>query len=383
MGGENRYATGDDALVPRRTAIAKITVIAPMLNEGEHVESFVADLAAQDYSGDLELIVADGGSTDGSAQKLESASERHGVELILLENEAGWVSHGLNACIEEASGELIARLDCHSRYPANYLRLCAAAAVETGAWCVGGVIDARGQTPTERAVACAMDTPFGGIGFYRVFSSGSGPLKRLTGALGMPSGRNGSSGERMETDTLTFGAFLPEVFERVGRFDESLRRNQDDELNLRIRRAGGSVVLDPAVRVEYRPRGSLRAVFRQYYDYGFWKVAVMRKHRQPPNPRALAPVLFVSSLAGLATLAALSQPYARRALVAEVGLYAAAAAGFGAACVRRRGEDWALVPRVVSVFPAFHLGYGVGMIAGVARGIADRDAARAGRRERS
>ena len=353
-------------MVPRGVAITRISVIVPMLDEAEHVESFIADLAAQDYTGDVELIVADGGSTDGSVEKVEAAAGRRGIDITILANEAGWVSHGLNACIRRASGQVIARLDCHSRYPADYLRLCAAAAEETRAWCVGGVIAAHGKTPTERAVACAMDTPFGGIGFYRVFRPSAGPVARLTGALGLAANRNGSSGQRVEVDTVTFGAFLPEAFERAGLFDESLRRNQDDEFTLRIRRAGGTVVLDPAIRVEYRPRGSLRAVFRQYFDYGFWKVAVMRKHGQTPNPRALAPVVFVSSLLALGALASF-EPRARRFLAAELGLYGAAALAFGAKCIRQRREDPHLFPRVISVFPAFHLGYGAGMLAGVVR----------------
>src|SRR5437763_4377214 len=342
----------------QRTRVGRISVISPMLDEAAHMAHYVSDLAAQDFDGEVELIVADGGSTDGGVEKLRTAAEEAGLELRLLDNKGRWVSHGLNACIRESTGDLIVRLDCHSRYPPDYVSRCAVAAEETGASNVGGIIVARGSTQTERAVACAMDTAFGGIGFYRRFTEGSSLLGVLSGLLGVRSTRGGSAGARVEADTVTFGAFRPAAFEHVGLFDESLRRNQDDEFNLRLRRAGGRIVLDPSIRVGYTPRGSLHAVFRQYYEYGRWKIPVLAKHSQLPNPRALAPIVFVSSLLLLGP-AATASSRARRLLAFELALYATAAVGFGAASVRRRREEWRLLPRVVAAFPAFHLGYGI------------------------
>jgi succinoglycan biosynthesis protein ExoA len=325
-------------------AVTRISVIVPMLNEVEHVETFCADLAAQDFPGEVEVLVADGGSTDGSVEKLEQAVERDGLDLSLLANPEGWVSHGLNICLAQASGDLIVRLDCHSRYPPDYLRLCAVAAEETDALAVGGVVIPRGRTPTERAVACAMDSPFGGIGW----------------AWGS------SEAGRRETDTVTFGAFRPEAFSRAGLFDESLVRNQDDEIMLRIRRAGGRVVLDPAIKVYYTPRGSYRGVFRQYYQYGLWKVPVMLKHRQVLSARSLAPVGFVGSLAVLG-LASAATPIAGALLAAELAAYTAGGIVFGARSVRAREEPVRLLPRVVAAYPTFHVAYGLGMLRGSLR----------------
>jgi hypothetical protein len=189
-----------------------------------------------------------------------------------------------------------------------------------------------------------MDSPFGGIGWTR----------------------HGGSNKRVEVDTVTFGAFRPEAFRRAGVFDESLVRNQDDELNLRLRRAGGRIVLDPSIRVWYVPRGSLVGLARQYWQYGFWKVAVMRKHRQVVSGRSLAPPALVVSLAALVP-GALVAPRLRPWLGLEVLAYAAAALLFGAASIRRRREAWRLLPRVLVAFPALHLGYGLGMVAGTAR----------------
>jgi glycosyltransferase involved in cell wall biosynthesis len=313
-----------------------------MLNEAPYVEQVVSDIAAQDFEGHVEVIVADGGSTDDSVSLMLSAAKRREVRMSIVENPAGWVSQGLNLCIAQANGDLLVRLDCHSRYPPDYLRLCAEASEASGAENVGGVVLASGRTAMERAVACAMDSAFGGIGWTR----------------------HESAQERVEVDTVTFGAFRPEAFRQAGLFDESLRRNQDDEFNLRLRRAGGRIILDPAIRLFYTPRGSIRAVFRQYFDYGRWKIPVMRKHRRVLGLRSLAPVVLVLSLLALVVAAALWRP-AAWALVAEVVLYIAFAIVFGVAALRRRREPIRLLPRVLAAFAGFHIGYGLGMLRGL------------------
>ena len=324
--------------------IARLSVIAPMLNEAEHVEGFVADLAAQDYRGHVEVLVADGGSTDGSVSLIESAAQRAGLDLTVLQNPARWVSPGLNVCIGSATGELLVRLDCHSRYPADYLRLCAEAAEESDALAVGGIVVPEGRTSTERAVSSAMDSPYGGIGWMRATDEAV----------------------RRDSDILTYGAFRPEAFQRVGLFDESLLRNQDDEFTLRIRRAGGRVLLDSRIRVAYTPRGSYRGVFRQYFDYGYWKVRVMKKHRQVLSGRSLAPPVLVISLA-LLVPAAIFVPVARVILGLELLAYLGCAVFFGLRSLRARGEPLRLLPQVVAVYPMFHVGYGAGMLWGLVR----------------
>ena len=328
--------------------ITSISVIVPLRNERANVESFVEDLAAQDFEGELEVLVADGASDDGGIERLQAAARDAGVPLRVIDNPAAWVSHGLNACIREARGDLIVRLDCHSRYAGDYLRRCAEVSRRTGAWNVGGRLVPTGTTRTERAVACAMDSPFGGIGWTR-----------------------SSGGAAVETDTVTFGAFRPEVFDRVGLFDETLVRNQDDEFNLRLRAAGGRIVLDPAITVMYRPRGSFAGVWRQYYEYGLWKVPVMLKHRRIATVRGVVPLVFVAGSAGLLATAVGSRT-ARRLLATEWLLYGVLAATFAGRGVRRRGEPWTLMPAVLAAFPTFHVAFGTGEAAGVARALRRR-----------
>jgi succinoglycan biosynthesis protein ExoA len=313
--------------LPKPGPVRRISMIVPMLNEADYVDEFVADVAAQDFEGEVEVVVADGGSTDGSVQRLREAARRHDLTLTVLENPSRWVSHGLNVCIRHATGDLLVRLDCHSHYPADYLRRCALAAEETGADAVGGIGWMRHTaTPTRR-----------------------------------------------DSDVVTYGAFRPEAFERAGLFDESLVRNQDDEFTLRLRRSGGRVLLDSTIQVHYTPRGSYAAVFRQYFQYGLWKVPVMLKYRRISSARSVAPLLFVGSLSLLVPSALLHVRF-RQLLALELAVYATGALAFAAASVRRRKEPLRLVPVVASVFPTFHSAYGVGMVAGWLRALRGRRA---------
>jgi succinoglycan biosynthesis protein ExoA len=344
---ERGHSAPATTLEERVKPIRRVSVIAPMRDEAENVEAFVANLAGQDFDGELEVLVADGNSVDGSVERLRAAADRAGLPLKVVDNAAGWVSPGLNACIRLARGDLIVRLDCHSSYPPDYLSSCARASEQTGAWNVGGRLEAVGQTPMERAIACAMDSPFGGIGWTRVAREPA----------------------PVETDTVTFGAFRPEAFARAGLFDETLVRNQDDEFNLRLRNAGGRIVLDPAITVRYRPRGTLGAVWRQYYEYGFWKVPVMLKHRRVLSARSMAPVVLVLTGTSLAA-AGLRSATARRLLGVQAGLYGAAAVGFALDGLRRSDKPLSLLPRVAGTFPTFHLAYGLGMTVGGLRAVA-------------
>ena len=321
--------------------IERVSIVVPMLNEAPHVDDLIADIAGQDYAGELEIVVADGGSTDGSTARLRAAAARHDLSIDLVVNPFRWAAHGLNACVERATGDLVVRLDCHTRYPRDYVSKLIRAAEETRASCVGGVAVPVGRTPTERAVACATASPFGGVHWTR----------------------HGRGTERVEVDTVYCGAFRPEAFEKVGAFDETLLRNQDDEFFLRLRRAGGRVVLDPSIHAYYKPRDSYRGAFRQYYEYGFWKVAVMKKHGRVVSARSLAPLAFVGSLTALG-LASPWLPAARKLLAAELILYGVSAVAFGAASIRKRHEPLRQLPRVVAIFPTYHVAYGLGLLRG-------------------
>jgi succinoglycan biosynthesis protein ExoA len=321
------------------TGIRRISIVIPMLNEAAHVDQLVADLAAQDFTGEVKVIVADGCSTDGSPERLREAAAAVGLDLLLLENPQRRVSSGLNLCLEHTDGDLIVRLDCHSRYPPDYLSCCARVSEETGAWNVGGLFMIDARTPMERAFACVLDTPFGGHNWTR------------------------TRHQRHDADTVFCGAFRPEAFERAGRYDESIAVTEVEDLNIRIRRAGGRVVYDPSIRVLYVPRDTFRKAFVQYYRYGFWKVAVTVKHRQPLSGRSVVPLAFVVSLGALAATAPRAA-VSRRALALELAAYGLCAVGFGVHSVRARGESAALLPRVLALYPTLHLAHGLGSVHG-------------------
>lgn len=335
---------GDGTASPGAVAgIERVSIIVPMLNEEARIEGLVADIAAQTFSGHLELLVADGGSSDRSVERLRATAARHELSLTLIENLDRLIPCALNACIRRAGGELIVRMDCRARYPHDYLQRCIAAAEETSAWNVGGLTVPVGRSRMERAAACATGSSFGGIGWTR----------------------KGAAAGRVEVDTVYCGAFRRGVFDRVGLFDEALPRNEDEDLNFRIRCAGGQVVLDPRIKVFYTPKASAAELFRQYRGYGRGKVDLMRKHRRPMTMRSIVPLAFVGSLAALVPASALSHR-ARAVLSAELGVYSACALGFGLLEIVRRRESLRLLPSVVGAFPLLHVGYGIGMLRGLA-----------------
>ena len=317
-----------------------VSLIIPMRNEAKRIGSVLRHIAAQDFEDPFEIIFADGRSTDDSVAIVERESRRLGLNTIIVDNPDQLAASGLNACIERAAGTLIVRLDCHARPEPDYISACVRASIETGADNVGGPTLLEGTSSGERAVAAAMDSPFGGIGWTR--HQPDGPV---------------------EHDTVYCGAFRADVLREFGGYDPAVGSNEDDELNARLRAAGARVVLDPRIRLWYTPRDNAAAVFRQYYRYGLWKPALIRRHGAVFGLRSLVPSLFVLSLPVLALLAIAWSP-ARFLLVGEVVLYACAAAVAAISSLRRRGEPLRLLPRVLVAFPAFHLGYGLGMLRG-------------------
>lgn len=314
------------------------------------IRAFVDSLLAQD-TGDLEweAILADGMSDDGTREFLdEYCAGRPRVRVI--SNPGRIVSTGLNAAIRAASGEIVLRMDMHSFYAPDYVRRCVETLLQTGADNAGGPARTRAQGVRGRAIAAAYASRFstGGARFHDEDFEGW-------------------------VDTVPFGCWRKTTLERLGLFDESLVRNQDDELNLRLVRAGGRIWQNPAIRCWYSPRGTLGALFRQYMQYGFWKVAVIRKHRLPGSWRHLVPVAFVTGSAALLAgmgIAAASGAHAWLSAVSRISLalgvtYAAATLAASVAAARRRG--WALLSYLPAAFLTFHVSYGVGFAVGLLR----------------
>jgi len=324
------------------TAGVECTIVIPCRNEAGSIREFCDSLLAQERTGEAwEIIFADGQSDDGTAEILAGYAADH-PEITVMANPERIVPTGLNRAVRAAAGEFIVRMDVHTVYAPDYVKQCLAVSRETGAMNVGGAARTRATGRRARAIAAAYGSPFavGGARFH--FPSYEGPV-----------------------DTVTYGCWRRDDLLEVGLFDESLVRNQDDELNLRIRKAGGVVWQDPRIRSWYTPRADLGKLFRQYYQYGFWKVAVIRKHRLPASWRHLVPAALVASLVVLGVASVFWAP-ARWLLAAEAALYAAFLAAGSLHTASRRG--WDLLPLLPAVIACFHVSYGSGFLAALIAG---------------
>jgi glycosyltransferase involved in cell wall biosynthesis len=371
-----------DYMPSQPATTSKVSVIVPCRNEADSIAACLKGLLAfEDPPGGFEVIVADGISDDGtreildrfekevSSQRTEVSSQWSAVSgppsavsrpvIRVIDNPGRITSKGLNAAIRVSRGDIIIRLDAHTDYAPDYLRECVAALQATGADNVGGPARTKADTYLQRAVAAAFHSPFsvGGAHFHDVNYEGW-------------------------VDTVTYGCWRKEGFEKFGLFDEELVRNQDDEHNLRIIRGGGKVFQSPKIKSGYRPRGSFAALFKQYMQYGYWKVRVVQKHKFPASWRHLVPGAFVLTLLLLFLLSAfsllfshlgpLTTDYRPLTTISFLSLWLLIGLGalYGlavlmASVVTAAKTGWKLLPVLPAVFGCYHFGYGFGFLRGI------------------
>lgn len=257
-----------------------ISVILPILNEEAHLKGAIDSILSQDYQGKTEVILAVGPSHDRTLEIAQQISKQD-PRVLIVDNPTGRTAAGLNLALKKSQSPVIVRVDGHAQIPSNYLSLVVEILNKTGAVNVGGVMAAVGTTPFENAVAGAMRSP-----------------------LGVGASRFHTGGEAGVVDTVYLGAFRREALLAIGGFDERFTRAQDWELNFRLRENGGVVYFDPRLHVTYRPRSTVKALAKQYFEYGRWRRVVSRKHSGTINYRYLAPPFAlvgfsVSLLAGI------------------------------------------------------------------------------------
>ena len=316
-----------------------VSVILPVRNESRHLARCLESIIASDYPpGDFEILVVDGMSEDETRTIAESFRTAH-PKLRVIDNPRRIVSTALNLGIREAEGKTIIRVDGHGKIAPNFIRTC----VETlenvpEAGCVGGHMEAEGETLIGRSIAEAQSSFFGGGGgaWYRARKAGY-------------------------VDTVPNGAYRRSVFDVVGLFDETLVRDQDDEFNYRLREAGYKIYFNPGIRNVYYARSSLVKLASQYFQYGFWKVRVFKQRARVIQPRQLAPPLFAAAIA-LLLAASWVSPAAGLALQFVCGLYVTLSLAASVVLGMRKG--WKMIFVLPLAFGAMHLGYGFGFWAG-------------------
>lgn len=325
-----------------------VTVVIPCRNEAGFIGRCLDSITAGDYPAErLEIVIADGMSSDGTRQFLDGyvASHQSSPAVRVIDNPEGFVSHGLNRAILEARGEIIVRMDAHTEYAADYISRCVETLERTGAANVGGPIRTRSEGWMQTAISLAFHSPFCAGGARSRDVHHDGPV-----------------------DTVAYGCWRRETLLAIGLFDEELVRNQDDELNLRLSRAGCRIHQSTAIVSWYRPRSSPTALFRQQLQYGYWKVRVIRKHRLPASWRHLVPAAWVASLGLLTPLAAIDSPIAALAgplLTAELALYGSATL-LATLAATASSRKLCYAPALPLLFALCHLGYGAGFLAGMA-----------------
>ena len=319
---------------PARGRLPRVSVVVPARDCAAAIGECLVAVGAQTYRGAVDVTVAVAPSRDGT----EQAVTGNGMELPLqvVENPAGTAAAGLNLAVAASKGPIVARVDAQSRIPPDYLERAVSTLARTGAANVGGVQRPVGAAGLPGAIAAAMGSPFGG-----------GPAAFRRGRHSGPA------------DTVYLGVFDREALESVGGFDETLGRNQDYELNWRLREQGHSVWLDPSLVVDYVPRSDYSGLARQYFSYGAWKRTMLARHPRSLRIRQLAAPALTAGLAFSAFELALGR---WRGAALPV-LYAGACA---VAATRLRGVLRGRLDRAraAAAFAVMHLAWGAGFLAG-------------------
>ena len=342
-----------DPMPNERHAPLGVSYVIPVLNEVAYIETAIRTVLEQDYSGPTELILALGPSSDGTTELVQRLAEAD-ARIVIVFNPATDIPVGLNIAIRASSHPVIVRVDAHSELDPTYTRRAVATLVRTGAANVGGVMKARGKTPFQSAVARAYNSRFG---------------------LGGGSYHGGA--EEGPAESAYLGVLRREVLEEVSLFDESVRRGEDWELNLRIRNAGHSVWFDPSLEVTYWPRESWPKLVRQFAATGIWRGELVRRYPAHNPWRFFAPPMLVASIAlSILVLAAQLAGGVRGWPSAVLSLIYLGPAAYVVVLLlicfsRAGGPGWSDRWRFLLVLPTMHVSWGVGFIVGLVRGARD------------
>lgn len=317
----------------------KLSVICPIYNEAKHIASCLESILQQDFpKEEMEVLLVDGMSTDRTREIVQQYTEQYPF-IFLLDNPKRIVPTGLNIGIRVAQGDVIIRLDAHAIYPDNYFSVLVDKLFALNADNVGGLcrtLPAK-ETPVCEAIAAALSSPFGmGDSHFRI-----------------------GTNKEMQVDTVPFGCFRREVFDKIGYFDEELIRNQDDEFNGRIIKYGGHIYLIPSIVINYYGRDSIGKVAKMFYQYGLFKPLVNKKLGTPATVRQFFPPLFVVGLIG-GLLLSFVHPIFCILYMVVLALYLFLAIYFSV----KQFKNIKKVLLLIATFVTIHVSYGWGYLCG-------------------
>ena len=318
-----------------------VTVILPVRNEASYLRASLDSVLHQDYPQErMEILIADGMSTDGTRAIVQEYQNRFD-NIYLVDNPGKIVPTGMNIALLRAKGEFIVRVDGHTIVAPDYVRMCMETFFRTKADNVGGCMTTTGSTKFGQAIAIATSTPFG-VGNSRFHYAQV----------------------EQEVDSVYMGAWPKKTFLKVGLFDEELVRDQDDEFNYRTKSLNGKIILNPFIKSTYTVRNSPKALWKQYFQYGFYKVRVLQKHPRQMSLRQFIPPLFALSLM-MAFICSLIFSWGWIILTSIAGIYLLA--NLSASLKTSISKGMRFFPYLPLAYAILHLSYGLGFLAGLGR----------------
>lgn len=321
-----------------KAAKLTVSVVVPCRNEKKYIGKCIDSFINQTYDSDLyEVLICDGMSDDGTRNIVRDYEKKYG-NIKLIDNKGLSAPKGMNAGIKHSSSDVIIIFGAHAYADQNFVKENVISLTTHDVGCVGGPIETINGNDKGLAISMAMSSPFGvGNALFRYAT------------------------EETYVDTVAFGCYRKKVLEEIGYFDEELVRNQDDELNFRITEKGYKILLSPSIKSYYYSRASLKKLWKQYYQYGFWKVRVMQKHGGLPSLRHIVPALFVTTNV-LGIVLGIFYRWILYLWVLEVLIYVFGDVAASLKLIHRERRIWKYI---FWIFPIIHFGYGVGFINGL------------------
>lgn len=316
-----------------------VSIIIPCRNEEKYIKQCIYSFLDQSYPKELiEVIIADGMSTDNTRNIINEIIKKHN-NVNLIDNKKFTAPSGMNLGIKKSKSDIIIIFGAHAYADKDFVKENVLALQNEEVGCAGGIITTINDSVKGEAIAEAMSCPFGvGNALFRYAE------------------------KEAFVDTVGFGAYYRKFITDIGLFDEELVRNQDDELNFRVQKSGRKILLNPKIKSTYFSRGDFKKLWKQYYQYGFWKVRVIQKHRKPASIRHLIPLIFVLFLL-FGGIASVFSKFIRIGYLLTILVYLILDATFSLKiCKKKRFNHF---PYLFITFPILHISYGIGFILGL------------------